>query len=208
VTEERREEIEASIRTAFDAGDLTSAAQQIVRDYGPELLGFLISRTRDDAEANEVFAVFCEDLWRGLHGFAWRSTARAWAYALARHAHVRHGLAKSRHQQRNVPLSRTPELETVAQQVRTTTAVYRQTEVKNQIRALREQLPLEDQSILILRIDKELSWRVVALVMSGPDDSSSSPTPDEVEREAARMRKRFQLAKEALRVLAREAGLL
>jgi RNA polymerase sigma-70 factor (ECF subfamily) len=205
VTEERREHIEANVRAAFDEGDLSGAAQQIVRDYGPELLGFLISRTRDEAEANEVFAVFCEDLWRGLAGFEWRSTARAWAYALARHAHVRYGLAKNRRQHRDVPLSRTPELETVAQQVRTTTAVYRQTEVKNQIRMLREQLPLEDQTILILRIDKELSWRDVATIMSGPDET---PSPEDIEREAARMRKRFQLAKDALRELAREAGLL
>jgi RNA polymerase sigma-70 factor (ECF subfamily) len=205
VATDRRDEIEAGIRAAFDAGDFGSAAQQIVREYGPELLGFLISRTRDDAEANEVFGVFCEDLWRGLEGFAWRSTARAWAYALARHAHVRHGLAQNRRQKRNLPLSRTPELEVLAQQVRTTTALYRQTEVKNQMRTLREQLPMEDQTILILRIDKELSWRDVATIMSGPDESL---TPEDIEREAARMRKRFQLAKEALRELAREAGLL
>lgn len=202
---ERREEIEAGIRAAFDDGDYALAAQQIVQEYGPELLGFLIARTRDEPEANEIFAVFCEDLWRGLEGFAWRSTARAWAYALARHSHVRYSLARNRRQRRNVPLSRTPELEVLAQQVRTTTAVYRQTEVKNQMRELRQQLPLEDQTILILRIDKELSWRDVATIMAGPDESLS---PEDIERHAARMRKRFQLAKEALRELARDAGLL
>jgi RNA polymerase sigma-70 factor (ECF subfamily) len=60
-------------------------------------------------------------------------------------------------------------------------------------------LPEMDRMLLILRVDRELSWRDLARVVLG-----GSPTPVELEREAVRLRKRFQLVKERLRAGLRE----
>ena len=57
--------------------------------------------------------------------------------------------------------------------------------------------------MLILRIDKGLSWRDLALVMN---DEAGVSDGAELDREAARLRKRFQIAKERLRELARARG--
>ncbi len=69
---------------------------------------------------------------------------------------------------------------------------------------LRQKLPIEDQQVLILRVGNQLSWPEIAIVMS---ETAEGPEEPDLSREAARLRKRFQLAKERLRVMAREAGL-
>jgi RNA polymerase sigma-70 factor, ECF subfamily len=93
-----------------------------------------------------------------------------------------------------VPLSQAPAVAEVAWQVRSGTHTFQQTEVKQRVRRLREALPEMDRMLLILRVDRELSWRDLARVVLG-----GSPTPEELEREAVRLRKRFQLVKERLR---------
>jgi RNA polymerase sigma-70 factor (ECF subfamily) len=72
------------------------------------------------------------------------------------------------------------------------------------MRELRERLPMEDQQILILRVGRNLSWPEIAMVLAEDGLRSSS---EELTREAARLRKRFQLAKDRLRAMAREEGL-
>ena len=71
-----REPIEACIRAACDEGDYDAATTISVQAYGPEILGFLVARLRDESRGSEVFSLFCSDLWRGLPGFQWRCTAR------------------------------------------------------------------------------------------------------------------------------------
>lgn len=195
-------DLEPRIRATCDAGDHGAAAAMVVERYGPELLGFIMSRLRSESDAHEVFSIFCEDLLAGIARFEWRSSIRAWAYTLARHAAARYVKSPANRRDRRIPLSHVPEL---AERVRTTTAVYRRTEVKSRMRALREQLPDEDQTILILRVDKGMSWREVALVLS---DEEAPPDDATLVREAARVRKRFQLAKDRLRQLAQADGLL
>src|SRR6478609_8622769 len=78
--------VEERIRSAFNRGDLERAATTLLEFYGAEIFGFLVARLRNTELASEAFADFTEDLWRGLAGFRWMCSARAWAYTLARHA--------------------------------------------------------------------------------------------------------------------------
>ena len=73
------------------------------------------------------------------------------------------------------------------------------------MRLLRDHLPTDDQTLLILRVDRDLSWNEVALVMTYDGEA---PTDDRVKRESARLRKRFELVKDRLRTLAEEEGRL
>jgi RNA polymerase sigma-70 factor (ECF subfamily) len=192
-----RAEVEARIRAAWDRGDHKVATHLIIEGYGPEILGFLVALVHDSTDADDVFATFCEDVWRGIAGFGWRCSARCWSYTLARHAAFR--FLRSRQTNRRVPLSSAPDVE---DRLRTTTALHARSEVKSEMRRLREELPIDEQAILILRVDKDLSWEEVARVL---DDGESD---SDMARSTVRVRKRFQLVKNKLRRMAQEAGLL
>jgi RNA polymerase sigma-70 factor (ECF subfamily) len=167
-------------------------------------------RTREgrDARGRElrtVFSQFTEDLWRGLGGFRWECSIRTWSYTLARHAASRYVADARRRRRRETPLSRSSELYDVAEKVRTQTLAAERTEVKSRVDQLREQLPVDDQSLLILRVKRRLDWKEIARVMI---DEGEATTDRAIEKEAARLRKRFQAIKEKLRQMARDSGLL
>ena len=161
-----RAELEQRIREAHERGEHERAATLALETYGREILAFLIARLGDQ-QGLDVFSELQEDLWRGLPGFAWRSSLRTWVYTLAHHALLRH-VAGAR---RRSALPNSAVMSAVAQRVRTETAAYRKTEVKNRFRELRALLSNEDQNILILRIDRKLPWRDLAIIMAGPGTS-------------------------------------
>ena len=198
------EATEKLIRAAFDAGDHERAATLTIEHYGSELLGFLISHMRDPDDAGEVFGQFSEVFWQTLPRFEWRCSARTWAYKLARRAASHYRRREKKHGA-DRPLTQLSRLSIAVDRVRSATAAYKRTDVKDRFRELREQLPQEDQTLLILRVDRGLSWLELAEIMLGDD---ASPNEDTLKTEAARLRKRFQIAKDRLRKMVEEAGLL
>jgi RNA polymerase sigma-70 factor, ECF subfamily len=185
--------------------DYQRAATLALDSYGPQVLSFLVAQLRSVPEAEEAFSLFAEDLWKGLPSFAFRCSVRGWLYALARHAAARHARGPQRKALRHVPLSHEAVLGGLVQHLRSTTHGYQRTEVKDEFRALREQLPHDDQALLILHVDKALAWREIAIVMN---DSADMPDDALLDREAARLRKRFERVKAELKLLAIKAGLL
>ena len=182
---------EAPVRTAIAAGDLRGGATAALKLYGPELFGFLKAMARDDDLGAEAFAQLGEDLWRGLPKFRWDGTLRAWCYALARNALHRLRRDPRRSPARHVGLS-AAEVDALAEQLRTATAIYQRTEVKDELRALRDQLDPDDHELLLLRLDRQMSWKDIARVRGGDDDLTAR---------AAALRKRFERVKEKLRAL-------
>ncbi len=193
---EARIDLERRLRGEHSAGDMAATATLAIREYGPEVLGLLVVLLRNHDEAAEVFAEFCEDLWAGLPRFRWESSMRTWAYALARHA--AHAFRRDPHRRRRVPLSQHPEVAELEAHVRTTTVTYLRSEVKDRVSRLRESLDPDEQTLLVLRIDRQMSWSEIAVVMDGGD--SGVPACDPA-RSAAMYRKRFERVKERLRAL-------
>lgn len=67
---------------------------------------------------------------------------------------------------------------------------------------LRRTLAPEDHTLLVLRLDRELSWDEIALVLAGEGDGGSGgPTP-------SALRKRFERLKRVLARRARRSGIL
>ena len=192
--------LEEQIRSLLDKGDLHGAAIQAIQGYGPEVLGFLATLVRDRHDASEVFSQTCEDLWTGLAHFQGRSSMRTWLYTLARHAAARFQRAPFRRPGRRVSLSEAGDL---AQSVRMTTLPFLRTEMKDRFAQIRNSLAERDRSLLVLRVDRGMSWKDIAIVLSSEHDGDEM-----LEREAARLRKRFQSLKEEIRAQARRAGLL
>jgi RNA polymerase sigma-70 factor (ECF subfamily) len=196
-----RSAAETEVRTKLAAGDVRGATTVALETYGPELYGFLHALARDDDLAAEAFATFSEDLWKGLGKFRWESSLRTWSYALARNALWRLRRDPRRRADHNLPLSAESEVAGLAQQVRTTTLPFLRTEIKDELAKLREELDPDDHALLILRIDRRLSWRDIARAI--PDDS----VPD-LDKRAATLRKRFERAKLLLRELASARGII
>jgi RNA polymerase sigma-70 factor, ECF subfamily len=127
------------------------------------------------------------------------------AFVGSRHAASRYLAAATRRRQRNVPFAQAAAISKLAADVKSTTLPHLRTEMKSTMRRLREQLPAEEQELIILRIDKQMSWQDMAIVIDGEGLLADT---EALKRTAARLRKRFQLAKDKLHALAQEAGLL
>lgn len=193
--------LEERIRDHVRSHDLHRAATLAIESYGPEVLGFLATTLGDELDAEEVFAQTAEDLWRGLERFQFRCSMRTWMYVLARHAAARH--LRPAHRRHERPAS-TGELERVVERVRSRTMPWLRTELKDGIAELRASLAPDDRALLVLRVDRGLSWLEVARVLSEDPD----PEPAHLATVSARLRKRFQTLKEEIRRRAKDAGLL
>jgi RNA polymerase sigma-70 factor (ECF subfamily) len=195
---------EQAIRDAIAAGDVDAATTLALNRYGPEIMSFLSSRLPSRSDAEDAFSIFAERLWLGLPTFGWRCSMRTWSYTLARNVAVNYATSPHRRAGRNVPLSNPGVLSKLAEVLRSVTNNFCKTEVKDQFRALREQLASDDQILLVLRIDRGLAWRDLAITMSGDIDLDDA----ELARESARLRKVFERIKRDLRQLAEREGLL
>lgn len=186
---------EAEIRALLAAGDIDGATTLALRIYGPGLLGFLKSRLHDLAHAREAFAWLAEDLWKGMRGFRAESSVRTWAYAIARNVAYRYADRELRARYAAVPLSQISRASALAVSLPTSEGL------DARAARLRAQLDEEEQTVLTLRVDKGMDWKDIALVMLF---NGEEPDEEAITREAARLRKRFQLLKDKLRKLAAE----
>lgn len=181
-------QLETRVLERVDAGDVGGAATLALRGYGPQILGYLTAVLRSEDRAADAFALFSEHLWQGLATFRRASSIRTWAYKLAVHAAVDITRDASRH--KADPLA-SALASGIADEVRTETAAHLRTENKTAVQKLREELTMDEQTLLILRIDRGLEWEEVA---------------DALDVESPTLRKRFERIKEKLRDLARERG--
>ncbi len=205
IVSENSEELESQIRAAFEAEDYDTAATLFIEHYGGEILSFLAGRLRSPSDASEVFSLFAEDFWCGLPNFQWRASIRSWAYTLARNAAYRY---RHNPQQKHMHLttisSRKSKFAHAVTQLRAATKMHLRTEIKSQMRDLYKRLPEEDQSLLFLRIDKQMSWGEIALIMSGEGEDMQEA---DIKQWANRLRQRFHVVKQRLKELAKAEGL-
>jgi RNA polymerase sigma-70 factor (ECF subfamily) len=177
-------ELEVTIRNRFEAGDLHAAATLAIKGYGREVCGYLAVVLADEEQARDVFAETAAELWRDLSRFRWQASLRTWIYTLARHRLAAHLSRNAR--QRTVQLS---EAAAVVAKPRTTTVPWKRTAVKDAVSRLRSSLSADDQTLLILRIDRAMSWREIAHILGEAHEPA--------------LRKRFERIKNRLRDLAR-----
>ena len=71
--------------------------------------------------------------------------------------------------------------------------------------AIRAALDDDERALLVLRVDRQMSWNDVARVMASDDDGDSD---GQLAKVAARLRKRFQSVKETIRKRAIATGLI
>jgi RNA polymerase sigma-70 factor (ECF subfamily) len=198
---EARARAEERIREAHEAREFERAATIALETYGRELSSFIAARLGMSADAADVMSTLTLDIWNGLPNFRFASSFRTWAYTLARHAIIRH--LKSPAERRRVDVSSiSPLAERLVAETRAATETWRRTEVKDKVRELRDRLSDDEQEILILRVDRAMSFDEIARVLE-PDLPSA-----EQKKRAATLRKRFERIRERLKTWATEEGLL
>jgi RNA polymerase sigma-70 factor (ECF subfamily) len=186
---------EERIGELLGAGELREAAAAVLRSYGPQILGYLCAVLRDEEAAQDVFSQFAEDLWTGLGGFRGDASVRVWAWRLAWHAAARHSRDPYRRRGRRLESG---ELSRIAAEVRSTPTAQWVDDRSRKLAALRASLTPDEQTLLILRVDKGLPWSEVAFVLSTPEAPVEEPA----------LRKRFERVKAKLARRAREEGLV
>jgi RNA polymerase sigma-70 factor (ECF subfamily) len=189
-----RAELEHSIADAQARGAHDEAAERAIRGYGPEILGYLIRILGSRGDAADAFSFFAEQLWKGLPGFAGRSSLRVWAYQIAWRSALRVRSEAWGRRRERFPTSMASR---IAGDVLSRTTEAREQESAHLAR-LRAALDAEEQSLLVLRLDRDLSWREVAEVMSAEGQTVDEPA----------LRKRFERIKAKLATLARADGLV
>jgi len=193
--------LDEDIVTLCGEGAYDRATTLALQGLGPSVMRYLAARARDDDLASEAFAHFAEDLWRGMRGFRGGSSVRVWAFSIARNALGQ--VLRRRQRERRRSRSFTSSVAgRVAAEVRSETLRYLKSETKQRFAALRKRLSPDEQGLLVLRVNERLSWEEIARIML------ESPTDAAVKREAARLRKRFQLVRDKLRKMAKDEGLL
>ncbi len=182
---------DAEIRALLERGEVDAAATAALESLGPGIFGYLSTLLEED-DARDAFSMFAEDLWKGLPGFRGDASLRSWAYRLAWHAAARFSREAWRWRRERLPSSAASRLAaSVASRISLDARHER-------LRKLRASLTPEEQTLLVLRVDRELGWDEVAEVLSAEGAPVTS----------AALRKRFERLKERLGALARDHGLL
>jgi RNA polymerase sigma-70 factor (ECF subfamily) len=189
------QELEQAIATHLATGEHREAATVALKGLGPQILGYIHANLRDEDTTYDVFGQFSEELWKSIGTFRGESSFKTWAYKLVMHAIGRH--RRDPYRRRGQAIE-TAEVSAIAMDLRSKTPPFKRTEIKDKIAQLRESMEPADQTLLFLRIDQGLSWNEVADIVSAEGEAV----------DAATLRKRFERAKQRLRKLAEEQGVL
>lgn len=185
---------EARILDLIESGKLADAATVIIREYGPGLLGYLGAMLRDDEAARDAFSELGEQLWKSLPRFARRSSVKTWTYSIAYHCVLRYRRAAAR--KRTRPL-RDSEYSKIEASVKTLGQSFSRTAADQKLDVLRQSLTDEEHTLLVLRLDRGMSWQDVGEVLDATTPAAQ-----------AALRKRFERLKTRLRERAIREGLV
>ncbi len=183
-------DVEARVTALLAEKEYRGAATEVIRGYGPRALGYLHRLLGNDADAADAFSMFAEQVWRGMPNFEGRSSVKTWAFKAAWSAAMKVRDDAWRRLREQLPSSAASHL---AEEVRTSTAL-RFESLRQELEVLRAELTAEDQTLLALRLDQELTWEEVAEVLSIEGRVI----------DAATLRKRYERIKARLAAIVRE----
>jgi RNA polymerase sigma-70 factor, ECF subfamily len=189
-------EVDARVRALLGRGERDRATEVALREYGAELIAWLRAGFAIEADAHDAFSRMSEDLWKSLGRFDGRCSVRTWCYMLARHAAAR--VRSSPRRAHELLVSSIPSLDHAMTEL-WSTSLAESAERREVFSDIRATLDEDDRALLELRIQRNLAWSEIALILLG-----DSADDDAVAKKAAALRKQFERVKERLRALAAE----
>jgi len=188
------EELDRLVRERLATDGPDGAATALIETLGPALLRYLRSMLRVEEDAADAFSQWSENVWTGLPSFRGESSLKTWGYRLAWNA--AQNLRNEAWRKRGQRLA-TGQASALAMSIQTKSVVVVERQ-RQALEELRAALSEEDRSLLVLRLDQQLSWNEVAEVLAAEGKRI----------EPATLMKRFERVKARLGELARERGLL
>ena len=174
--------IDEKVRALVEQGHIAEAATLTLETFGPELRGYLRGTLGHAEEADDVFQELSEAIWFGLPAFRFQCALRTWCYAIAHNRVVKRF---SRYSRKNrVRLNTQDEGRLPARSLSSTLEAQHRASLAQ---TAAEALTPDQREILILRVERRLSFREIAGVLGLPDEAAA--------------RKRFQRAKDRLKQL-------
>jgi len=188
------EELDRRVRERLATDGPDGAATALIEALGPAILRYLRSMLRVEEDAADAFSQWSENVWTGLPSFRGESSLKTWGYRLAWNAaqNLRNEAWRKRGQR-----FATGQASALAMSIQTKSVVVVERQ-RQALEELRAALSDEDRSLLVLRLDQQLSWNEVAEVLAAEGKQI----------EPATLMKRFERVKAKLGELARERGLL
>ncbi len=187
------EPIDAAVSQALSRGDTRRAVEVLWRAYGAEVFGWLVA-VHGPIDAADMNGGLALSLVRAMKTFRGESSARTWLYQVARNEARQFKRRQRRQRALHTPLANHPSAEERAAEEPSREGQRRTLD------ELRASLDEEDRSLLVLRVDRGLSYADVARVMLG------AARDDEVARGAVRLRQRVHDLSLKLRKLAAGAA--
>jgi RNA polymerase sigma-70 factor (ECF subfamily) len=176
------------------SGDEAAAAELALRDHGPPVLRYLLGLLREPDDADDAFSMFAEQVWRRIGTFRGPGGFEVWLFRIAFREAMRLRGEAWRRRKKALPTSAAHR---IAAEVRRTASVSMERRM-DALERLRGALSLEDQHLLVLRVDHGLSFEEIAGTLGEGD----APPAE------AAVRKRFERAKGRLAKLAKAEGLI
>jgi RNA polymerase sigma-70 factor (ECF subfamily) len=181
---------EEQLQLLCEQGDFEEATKQAIRTFGPEIFGWLCSITKQRSISEDVCQQFCIELWRGLPSFRWEGSLRVWSYRVAWRELIRAQQSQKRRKEEHLPTS---QFLLLKQEVSSIHENINAKQVKSRLVELRQELPEELQSLLVLRIEREISFAEIAGILEMTEESA---------------RQKFKRAKDKLKEMAQKEGLI
>jgi len=184
-------DLETRIRDLLVSGDAEAAATAAIQALGPSVLGYLCATNGDD-DGEDVFSAWAEDVWKGLPRFRFEAPLRVWAFRVAWRAAARFRRDPWRLRRQRLATSAASRL------AASLTRSGRPRARDERLERLSKELGPEDHTLLILRLDREMTWEEISAVL-GTEGRPMSP---------ATLRKRYERLKDRLARRARQKGIL
>jgi RNA polymerase sigma factor (sigma-70 family) len=181
-------EVEARIEAFLARDDWSGAVEAAFRGYGEEVLRYIVTllRDRNRADGPDLASELFLALLERRSQFQRRSPFRGFMYGIARNLAISALRGASRRPA--VSLDAAP-AGALVREVRDSTNEWQKTTTRDALAEVRAGLDVEEQTLLVLIVDRKLSSAEVAQAMSDP---GRVVTP-------AAVRKRFERLREKLR---------
>lgn len=186
---------DACVVELLDRDDLRGAIDVVYRTLGPQLAAYVAAMVRDTDVADDVLGDLYLRLSEGIGKFERLGSFRGWAYRIARNLALDY-LRGPRH--RRERRFATSEQSRLVQEVREGTRPYLKTAARDALSRVRAGLDPDEQTLLILRLDRHLPWEEISEVLSEPGMSVAP----------AALRQRFARLKEKVRQLLVREGVI
>lgn len=187
-------ELEARLAALVPRGELAAATDALLTGYGAEIRSYLHALIGDPEAAEDAYSTFAVNVWRGLATWRREGTARAWAYRVAWNAASRHHRDPWRRRRVQLPTGAASRLAALP-----VSSAPRSRERRLEALAeLRTALAPAERTLLILKVDRGLSWSEAAVVLAAEGEPAAP----------AALRKRFERLVRKLARLAAARGLV